>query len=130
LSFPKALVVWSNDPFSAYLHVVRRAAMRDGRGHSDSLEDDVERVVVAAKAKILDDTGMVQASTQFNLAHELLDFIFLHALQSDALDGDHLASVEVEGAIDRAILTTANAIAKLLLEIYQLTSVACNSGHT
>jgi hypothetical protein len=51
---------------------------------------------------------------QLDLAHHIPHFVLLQALQSDSLDGHHLARAEVERAVYRPKLPSADTVAELL----------------
>jgi hypothetical protein len=66
-------------------------------------------------AFILDDTRVRHALDQINLSHQLSDLLFLETFKSDPLDSYHLARVQIQGAVNRPELPTANTVAQLLM---------------
>ena len=66
-----------------------------------------------------------QWAEKVDFTHELCDLVVSAALQLDPLDCHHLTRVEVQGAIDRAKLTTSDAVAELICHI-RLASLSNN----
>jgi hypothetical protein len=58
---------------------------------------------------------------KINFPHQLGNFSLLQALQPNTLDGDHLACVQIESAIDGAELSTSDAVSQLLFKMSAIT---------
>lgn len=61
----------------------------------DSLEDDAQSTLVPRHTLILDDTRVREALDEIDLLHQLRDFFLLQPSQTDPLDRDHLACVQI-----------------------------------
>jgi hypothetical protein len=79
--------------------VTLKGGVVEKRGRRNSLEDDVERVLVPHHALVLDDAGMREPLDEFDLLHELGNLVLAESLEPDPLDGDHLSRREVQGSV-------------------------------
>jgi hypothetical protein len=98
-----------------FIELAKRLQSLLKRSVLGELENDTEGGRrISRHALVLDDVGMRESLDEVDLARELLYLVLAEVLEPNALDGDYLTRVEVQGAIDRTELVTAYTIAELL----------------
>lgn len=60
-----------------------------------SLENDAKGILVPRHTLVLDDTWVRETLDEVDLPHQLRDFILSQPSQTDPLDRDHLARVQI-----------------------------------
>lgn len=77
----------------------------------DTLQDNTKSILVSRHAFVFNDARVREALDKIHLPHEGLNLVLLQTLQPYSLDGDHLASVQVQSPIHRPELSAPDAVA-------------------
>jgi len=80
----------------------------------NSLQDNIQRIIIPHHPLVLDDARMRQPLEQFHLLHELSDILLLQTFESNPLDRVHRSVPKVESSVDGSELTFSDAVSEAL----------------